>query len=253
MVKIKQGFKITLLLLGLAIYFSLFLINFTHAEPAGAEVTNISTESYNSSAGGRQDRGGTITTITLDTTQQNTAWKAYVGNISGKLVLRNSGGWSIYEWSLNASSVSGYVFVSRNDSITWTSLRCANNTIISSEEIFFGMSSTDSDSLNNTFNSTIHKAMTGSLSSPISNGSCRSTATYVNGSAQTMDQDVAYFQEILLYDTSNIIYGTFIDQNKWGFNNNASVNITYDFQLMVAENSSSLLGTVYYFYAYLNG
>lgn len=248
MKRVSKGLKLIFLLIGISLYIAFFVADFTHAEPSGVDVTNISTETYSSTPETRQDIGGTITTLTLDTTQQDSAWKGYVGNITGKLVLRNSDSYSIYEWTMNASSMSGYIFVSRSGDPTWTSLRCANSTVVDSEQAFFGMSSTASDNLNRTFNSTTHKAMSGSLSSPITASTCPSTSTYVNNTAQSMSESIP-FQEILLTDTTNLIYGTFIDQNNWGYDNNASVNTTYDFQLIVAENRSGSVGTIYYFYA----
>ena len=254
MLRIKQGLKALFLLLGFALYLTFFVINITYADPSGVDVTNISTETYASVPESRQDLGGTITTLTLDNTQQDTAWKAYVGNISGRLVLKNSGGWSIYEWFLNASASSGYVFVSRDASVDWTDVGCANSSVIDSEQALFGMVTADSDSINKTFNNTLHSSMDMSGPSLIGSNSCPSTATYVNGTAQTVNSN-AHFQEILLYDRvgSNFVYGTFINQNAWGYDNNETTTLAYDFQLIVAENSSASVGTVYYFYADLSG
>ncbi|MBW2990746.1 hypothetical protein KY348_03510 [Candidatus Woesearchaeota archaeon] len=249
MKKVSNKLKYPFLILGLAIYLIFMIANFSSADPQGADVTNLSTETYSVTPEGRADDGGTITTVTLDVTQQNNAWKAYVGNITGALVLRDSDGWSIYEWVINSSGFTGNIYASRNDSVAWDNLKCANDTILTSENTFFGMSSGASDNINNTFNYTIHKEINTSTSiGTIANGTCPSTATYVNGSAQTISES-AYFQEILLYDNTNLIYHTFIDQDAWGFDNNASgTNVTYDFQLIVAENSTGP-GTTYYFYA----
>jgi len=251
--RIKSKLSVFLLVLSTALYIALLLTQLSSAEPTGAGVTNLSTETYSVSPESRQDAGGTITTLTLDATQQLNAWKAYVGNITGTLVLRNSDGWSIYEWSMNSSTLSGNIFVSRNDSLNWSSgaIRCANSSIIDSEQSFLGMNSSASYSINRTFNYTTHKTMSISGVGAIQNSTCPSTATWVNGSAQTVTE-TSYFQEILLTDLNNLIYATFIDQDAWGYNNNASVNgttVTYDFQLIVAENRSSSVGTVYYFYA----
>ncbi len=252
MVKIKQGFKTILLLLGLALYVSLFVITFTHAEPAGAGVTNFSTETYTVSPSPRQDLGGTITTIQLSANQQDSGWKAYVGNISGKMVLKNTGGYSIYEWNLNSSSLSGNIFVSRNNSVSWINIKCANTSTVNSEQSFVGMSATASDNINKTFNYTTHKSMSISGVGTISSSTCPSTATYVNGSSQTVTES-SKFQEILLTDNSNLVYGTFVDKSTWGFNNNGTNGVTRDFQLIVAENSTASVGNVYYFYADLTG
>jgi hypothetical protein len=70
------------------------------ADPEGGTVTFIdnSTKSV-TPATYREDPKGTITTITLNSVQQNTKWKAYIGNVTGTLVLRDSDDYSIYEWS----------------------------------------------------------------------------------------------------------------------------------------------------------
>lgn len=243
-----------LILIGISLYLSFIITKLSFADPSGADVTNLSTETYSVSPDPRQDLGGTITTVSLSTTQQDSAWKAYVGNITGTLVLRNSDGWSIFEWALNNSALSGNVFVSRNGSVDWDNIRCANNTIIGSEQSFLGMATADSDNINRTFNYTKHKTMTIGGVGTISNSTCPSAATYVNGSAQAIDES-SYFQEVLLYDRVNLVYGTFIDQNTWGYENNESGggNVTYDFQLLVAENGTAQVGTVYYFYADISG
>ncbi|MBN2053003.1 hypothetical protein JW756_05860 [Candidatus Woesearchaeota archaeon] len=246
--KISQKFRLLLLFLGLFIYTSL-IIHFSYGEPAGADVSYISTSNYSGNPGSRADPGGNIITMTIDTTQQDSAWKAYVGNITGKLVLRNADSWSIYEWPLASATLSGFIFASRNDSVSWSSILCANDSTILAEQEFLGMSSTASDNINNTFNWTDHDAMALSGLSDIAADSCSATATFVNGTSQPAD-DTAFFQELLLYDNTdlNFVYGTFIEQNLYGYDSNNSINSTRDFQIIVAENASST-GTTYYFYA----
>lgn len=248
MKKISERFRLILLLLGLFIYVSL-VIHFSFGIPGGADTTFISSENYTSTPDGRADPGGVIVTMTIDATLQDGSWKAYVGNISGKLVLRNSGGWSIYEWPFDASTLGGFIFASRNDSVNWDNVLCANDSTILAEQDFLGMSSTAADNINNTFNWTEHDAMAMSGPSDIASDSCSATATYVNGTSQPAD-DTAFFQELLLYDNTdlNFLYGTFIEQSLFGYDSNSTINSTRDFQLIVAENDSSA-GTTYYFYA----
>lgn len=244
----RKGLKAFFLTLCLALYLFFIISHFTYARPMGASVTNISTETYGFSPQSRTDLGGTITTLQLSSTQQNYAWKAYVGNITGTLVLKNSDGYSIFEWPMNSSAMSGYVFVSRNGSLEWLSASCANSAVINSEQAFLGINSSSTFSINKTFNYTIHKSMTLALVATIQNSTCPSLATYVNGTAQQMSEN-AYFQEILLSVSNNLVYATFIDQDAFGFDNNATAPSRYDFQIIVAENSSSPTGNVYYFYA----
>lgn len=251
--KLNYKARSFLLLLGLACYLA-FCFNslLSTAYPGGADVINLSTVTYSVAPDSRSDLGGTITTTTLSTIQQDAKWKAYVGNISGTLVLRNTGGWSIYQWALNASTISANIFVSRSNSISWDDLVCASVANVTAEQTFLGLGSASTDNINRTFNSTSHRNMTVSSVGTIANSSCKSTATYVNGTAQTVTES-AYFQEILLSDNTNLVYATFVNQDAWGYDNNATgTAVTYDFQLIVAENETASVGTAYYFYADLS-
>lgn len=254
MTTVKKRAKLVffLVILGCSLYFA--LVGLSKAVPAGISPSFISSDNGPTvNSGSRADLGGTITTLSLDVVSQDQSWKAYIGNITGKMVLRNANGISIYEWNINSSALAGYIFVSRNGSVNWTLIRCANTTIIDGEQTVLSMGATSADNLGNTFNYTRHKAMafTGGVP-PVNANTCPSTATYVNGSMQG-SMDDAVFQEILLTDTANLIYGTFIDQNSEGFDNNASITKEYDFQFIVGENKSASIGNTYYFYAEISG
>ncbi|MFH0869568.1 MAG: hypothetical protein V1866_00745 [archaeon] len=241
-----------LAVLSCSLYFA--LVGLSKAVPTGLIPSFIASDSGpTTDAGSRADLGGTINTLSLDVVSQDQSWKAYVGNITGKMVLRNVNGISIYEWNINSSALAGYIFVSRNGSVNWTLIRCANSSIIWDEQLVLSMGGSSADNLNNTFNFTRHRAMsfTGGIS-PVNANTCPSTATYVNGSMQG-SMDTAAFQEILLTDTTNLVYGTFIDQNSMGFDNNASITKEYDFQFIVGENRSASIGNTYYFYAEISG
>lgn len=252
MFRLKNKLRLVFLLAGVLVYIS-YLFSIGAADPTGASLTYITRDNGSSSSPESQTHpGGTIVTLTIDAVQQDMGWKAYIGNITGKLVLRNSDSQSIYEWSLDDSSLGGNLFVTRNDSISWAAIKCANSTIIGSEEAFLGISSSASDSIVSTFNSTLHSEMTISGIGSISADSCNSTATYVNGTSQVVNGD-ASFQEILLSDDVSMVYAAFIDKLAWGYDNNETQNRTHDFQLIVAENKSSAVGNVYYFYADISG
>lgn len=187
--------------------------------------------------------GGTFTTLFLNVTSQNYRWKAYVGNVTGKLTLDDSGNKSIYDWSL--STVTGNVYATRNSSIDWSSLSCAQRTTIYSEESSLGLVTSKEDSINSTFNNTIHKSFY-AANSFITNSTCPAIATYLNDAAQTPDES-ASFQEILLEDSMNrMVYSTVIESSVLGFDNNP-----YDFQMIVADDESTLSATPYYFYVEL--
>lgn len=221
-------------------------IYFTYAAPQGATISDPSVDSGpNITAPSRNDTGGQIITLSLSLEQQDTAWKAYVGNVTGSYVLKNSNNYSIYEWPLG-TSITGEVYLSRNSSVTWTagSVTCADDAEILAEQAIFGMGNTDPDNINSTFNSTEHtsfEAGTNSLNT------CPATALWVNDTFQAQNATTAVFQEVVLHDTHTIVFAALINNDKGGFVNSS----TFDFQAIVPENKTSSAGTAYYFYVEL--
>ncbi|GIU69991.1 MAG: hypothetical protein KatS3mg002_1227 [Candidatus Woesearchaeota archaeon] len=220
------------------------LLSSTYAAPQGPIIIYNSTETITPQpAASITTAGGSFTTILLNATQQTPRWKAYVGNVTGRLVLDDSTSKSIFDWSL--ASVTGEVYASRNSSIDWSSIRCANSSTIINEDIYLNMSQDNPDTINKTFANKVHKAFyVGNVL--IQNSTCNAIATYVNDTAQPLTEN-ADFQEILLQDTfGRLVYTTIINQNKTGFNLQK-----YDFQLIVAENEYQTTPTTYYIYVEL--
>ena len=220
----------------------LVLAIYTYADPTGTTITFNSTDAgADSTPANRSDQGGTITTMGLNAIQQNQQWKAYVGNISGSLTLDDSGGSTIYDWALSASSISGEVYVSRADSPVWTTTNCSNSTTVAAEEATLGISGAAIDSIQNTFNETTHPSFL-LAGMNITQNSCNSTATYESDTRPAIAS--ANFPLVLLHDTTNIIYATIINQDTTGYD---GVN-TFDFQLIVPDNPTASI-TTYYFFA----
>jgi hypothetical protein len=239
------SFRYVLLLLLVVTAAMFFAVNVS-AVPSAPQINYISNSTYVATSVNRSiDQKGTITVVTLDSNQQDYKWKAYVGNVSGSLVLDDANSKSVYDWSL--TTVTGEVYVSRSSSVTWTSVSCVNQTVIDNEQSFLGMTSSARDSINSTFNYTSHRSFLIGTNN-ITSSSCRSTATYINDAAQTINE-AAKFQEILLRDNigGGLIYATLLEQNQAAYD---GVN-TYDFQLIVAENESATVPTNYYFYVEL--
>ncbi|RME52008.1 hypothetical protein D6783_06095 [Candidatus Woesearchaeota archaeon] len=187
--------------------------------------------------------GGSFTTLALNLTQQTPRWKAYVGNLTGRFVLQDANNYSIYDW--NTASVSGEVYATRNNSIQWSAIRCANATEIAAEEAFHNMTSTQPDTINKTFNNTVHRGFFVG-STYIANSTCSAIATYVNGTAQAPSEN-ADFQEVLLSDTNYLVWATLLEQDAQGYNNQP-----FDFQMIVPESEVKSSPTTYYFYAELS-
>jgi hypothetical protein len=232
--------KFISLLLFIIITLSLIHISFAQQVP-GANITYNSSETKTPAAAEfLNTSGGSFTTIILSSETQNLKWKAYAGNVTGVLTLDDSGDYSIYRWDL--TEFTGEVYASRNVSVLWSSIRCANSTHITREESKMNHTTTNPDSINKTFSQTLHRQFyVGSTN--IAQSTCRSTFTWVNDTAQTPSITAPY-QEILLYDTRGLVYTTFIDDNTQGFNYK-----DYDFQMIVPERGvGGYTNTRYYFY-----
>jgi len=213
------------------------------AEPQGVSITSSVTENASvRSPASSAAQGGSFTTLVLNVTSQTSKWKAYVGNVTGKMTLDNSLNQTIYDWSL--SIVQGEVYVSRNNSVTFTSLACANAANITAEHTALGINATSDDSINNTFRQSVHRSFIVGGTGLVANSSCSAIATYINDAAQTPSES-ADFQEILMSDGRNVVYVTLLENNAAGFDNSQ-----YDFQAIVPDDPTATT-TTYYFYAEL--
>ena len=244
MAQVKQNwYRLTLAMLAAFIVVSLALsqhIILNNALPQGPNITYNYTETITPRPALEiTTPGGSFTTLVLNATQQSYKWKAYVGNVTGKLTLANAQGHVIYDWTL--AIITGEVYASRNNTIDWGSITCADASIITSEEQALNIPSTSIDSINNTFNNTIHRSFyVGGIH--IQNSTCPSIATYVNSTRQQLTED-ADFQEVLLSDGSSLVYATLIEPGKQGFDWS-----NYDFQMIVAEDETAETPHTYYFW-----
>lgn len=221
------------------------VISMAAAVPVGPTVLyNSTTNATPRPAASIVTAGGTFTTLTLNTTGQTYRWKAYVGNVSGKLVLADAANTSIFDWTV--TSVTGEVYATRSSSsLDWTTVSCAGTALIDSEDVYMNMSLVSPDTINSTFNNTVHKGFYVG-GTRVQNNTCRAIATYVNGVAQAPSQSAA-FQEVLLADaSSNLIYATLVSPYTIGYNNQR-----YDFQMILAENEYHVTPTTYYLYVEL--
>jgi len=214
------------------------------AEPQGPVITyNVTEYGPIQPAALVNTSGGSFTTLVLNVSYQNQRWKAYAGNVTGKLALQDSEGFSIYDWGL--TTVGGQVYASRNDSVDWSSIGCAPSGIVSSEQSFLNHAASATDSINNTFSGIGHRSFYVG-STPITQNTCPSIATFVNSSAQVLDEN-ALFQQVLLSDSNALVYTTLLEDGAEGFNLRR-----YDFQMIVAESAISPTPTPYYFYVELS-
>lgn len=234
-------FAITLLfLLGISSIAGIIVF----AEPNGVTVvSNTTATATPTSAAAITTAGGSFTTLLLNATTQTLRWKAYVGNITGSLTLQDGANFTIYDWSL--SSPAGEVYASRNNSISWSAIRCGVTSILQTEQTQLNITTTKEDSINRTFNNTIHRGFYVGTTL-IQNSTCRAIATYVNNTRQSSAEN-ATFQEVLLDDTVSIVYATLLEANAQGYNNGQ-----FDFQMIVPDSDVNPTPSTYYFWAELS-
>lgn len=220
---------------------TIFLTQTSSATPGGPTVTLLSNSSYNSSSTSTMvnTSGGYIFTVQLNSSTQNTRWKGYVGNVTGQLVLSDSGGNKLYNW--NDNSTTGEVYATRHSStISWASLECANTTYIAQEDLALNQTN-GADNLTATFSSYNHSEFYIGTNQ-IQQDNCSSIYTYVNNASQQTS-----FDEVILRDTSGgeIVFATILEDGTTGYDGRQ-----YDFQLILPENGTSgWSGTIpYYFY-----
>lgn len=242
--KITEARKFLVVLLLILSLFTIITADSRTASalPAGVTIVSNTTNTPTAAAASSlTTAGGSFTTLVLNGTFQNPRWKAYVGNISGVLTLDDSNSYTIYDWNL--TSMNGEVFITRNSTISWTLVNCSTTQKITAEDQFLTLNSSSVDSINRTFNASVHRGFYVGTNH-IGNSTCKSIATYVNDTKQAASENAA-FQEVLLTDTyTNIIYAGLIDDNTLGYNNGR-----YDFQMIVPEDDTKQTPTTYYFYA----
>jgi hypothetical protein len=238
------------LLLFLLVLLLLFSFNFNNvlAVARGPNITQISNETASLSSGTLiNTTGGSITTMVLNSTTQNLKWKAYVGNVTGSLVLDDASGYSIFDWSVT-TNVAGEVYATRSSSIiSWSDINCSNMTHIVNEENAINHTTNPDDNISATFSTKNHTSFYIGTTEITSN-SCYSIHTNVNDQAQTSS-----FEEIILYDGTNttngdLVFTTKLEQDVVGYNSK-----TYDFQMIVPEIGLETWtsSTGYYFYVEL--
>ena len=129
--KIKKGLLNTLFLIVIFSVILSFVITSAHAVPIGPTATVLGNETknatqaakVNTTINGTISPGGYIFTTNLNSIQQNVRWKAYVGNVTGTLVLDDSLNNRLFAWSL--STVTGEVYATRaSGNINWTGINC---------------------------------------------------------------------------------------------------------------------------------
>lgn len=261
LMKIKVRKRVVEILLVLIVLAGTLLIsNVFAAVPSGPSLVWVDNETSSSAniptlESNADSQGGRIIILRLSAMQSNDHYKAYVGNVTGTFVLGDSANYSIYEWTL--ATVGGQVYATRTaGSITWADVECANLTHVTDEmsDMHHNYTNTRWDSLNDTFDDDAndHFGFTIGAATIVADSCNYSINTWVNDTAQTSTD---WYDEVLLYDGSdNLIYATKIEDDQSSYRNDSgSTDVTYDFQIMVAENGTpGTTQTDYYFYVELS-
>jgi len=215
----------------------------TVADPSGPSFTILSNSTRNVSQGTQINAsGGYIYTTLVNATQQNKRWKAFVGNISGKLTLDDAAANTIFNW--NTTSTTGQVYATRSGStVDWANVSCANTTEIAAEDSAMLLTN-GADNITGSFSIKNHTVFSIGTRT-INNNTCFSTHTYVNDANQYV-----YFQEMVMKDKggSAFLFTTSLETDATGYSGNR-----YDFQLIVPENGTTgwTGQTPYYFFVEL--
>ena len=192
----------------------------------------------NSSSQSTPVQAGNVTELNISGSAITTHWAGFFGEISGTLTLENSAGDVFYNWS-GLNSLSGEVFASTDNAVSWGGIGCASAGEITALETALSIAGTDADRVENTYTSNAHPDFEvggASLSG------CNSTNAYVSSAL-----DPSSFYQVLLTDTEgDAIYTTLINESLTGFD-----SATHDFQLLVGENETAAT-TDLYFYIELN-
>ncbi|MCK4997483.1 hypothetical protein KAS08_04210 [Candidatus Pacearchaeota archaeon] len=221
-----------------ALLFIILFLAFAGAFPTGPDAINITSNTTGQSGSGMMVNisGGYIAKMNITATSQNNRWKAMIGEIDGKFTLDDATGSTIYDWT--STVVNGEVYATRQSgAITWSSVECANITHINQEDL--EMSLTGEDNISQTFNDTNDETFQIGTSITIGVTDCFSTNTYVGNESQD-----AAFEEVVLYDSTSIIFATILETNEEGYDGG-----NYDFQMIVPENATTGSAQIpYYLY-----
>jgi hypothetical protein len=213
------------------------------ALPSGpSSYTNLGSSSYSEpGAANISAIAGNVTELNFVANTITNTWQGYFGNVTGTIVLGNANNQSLYNWNL--TSPAGQIYATRIDTVPiWSTIRCADQTEVDGEDTALGVNSAvDQDAVNRTFlNTTVFNSFF------VGNVNINTTqncyATYLNDGTGTPTSD---FSEVLLSDTSNLIYTGLITAPAVGFDNR-----THQFQMLVGENghNEDTTATPYYFY-----
>ena len=182
-------------------------------------------------------QAGNVTQLNINQSRITQIWQGYYGNVSGQIVLENSGGDTFYDWSLAA--ITGEVYASRNLVPDWSTINCTNSTHWEAEESELNIVSADTDGINETYDTATHPTFqVGTKTIPTDY--CQATRPYNSAGAAG-----AWYNVLMNSNSTNTVYVVVLAEDQSAFDGS-----TADFELLVPTDKSSGLAT-YYFYVEL--
>lgn len=220
------------------------VITIISATPNGGSLVDRGNSTAASSAPSSLNAfAGNITEVDVTGNTVTQAWQGYYGNVSGAIVLANSAGNQMYNWSGTAAA--GEVYASNESSILWNTIECFNmtgdglNINVTELEDTFNIGNSDGDGIDETFNLNNHALFT-TAGNTFTAGECNNTKVFGSSGAATYD-------EVMLYEPARnrTVFASIINDDAGGFNGN-----TYDFEMLVPEDGhgTDTNPTLYYFY-----
>jgi hypothetical protein len=219
------------------------------AAPQGPDtIEKIKSERMQPRAGAQvAAQAGNVTELNINATSVTKSWQGYYGNVSGTITLDDANNKSLYQWDL--ANPQGEIYASPSQISDWGAITCFNYSAhapelnLSELEKSLNIRPTDVDGVNETFRYSFGGSFYVGTKQIDSSQGCMATYTYTGDQPQTTE-----FAEVLLTDSTNIIYTAILEQSASGFDSKP-----HDFQMLVGEDghNGDVSTTQYYFYVEL--
>lgn len=222
-----------------------FTLGVTLADPngAGTVTQEASGRATADSAGNHSAIAGNVTELTVVGNSVTQSWQGYYGNVSGTIMLEDSSGNTMYNWSL--ASPQGEIFASEDSSVSWSNVQCFNWTENGTTlETTYNVNDSV-DGVNETFTDGNSHVAFSVGSTSFSAGECMSADIFDNSGSSS---DGTFEEVLLAQSTGQIIFASLLEEDASGFDGSS-----HDFEMLVLEDghSGNTETTAYYFYVEL--
>lgn len=240
------------------IYIIVTLSLYVSGAPTGPTIQNGTSERNTNEADSSTGTpieawAGNATSLTLNSSVITDRWQGFYGNVTGTIILDDASGYSLYNWPLTSAEGEIYA-VNSSTTPNWDNLICFNftgmpadyNMTLGDLQGGLGMTSTEPDNVNNTFNMSFTGSFTiGSTNTIDRDSGCSAVSLYVSDA----HDEVKFNETILMTNASDdtIVYVSILEQDATGFS-----GASLDFQMIVGDDGSDTATTPYWFYMELS-